>query len=539
MVQDQLQPKHTGGLVGHGAGDEFLEVAVPIAVRVEVDIGGVVRVEPVKVLPNVRQAVLVGVADDEVGLPRRGAVGEGDDRIVAVRVASLGDTARLLSEYHRVDRLVLCVAQDDFLAAAAQAKADVVGAVVRVVIGDETQVAVACDEGERRQYGLVELGRVVRELQAGHRGREDGAVVNLQPIAAIFGPGHPLVDGERLDAAQILRGVGGAGGGGVECPWASAVGGAPDREVVRLRAKANGVLYFQAVIARPPKRDVLAIGIEGESGVQAGLLLRVIAPHDEVRLRGEPGAGREKEGRLFADAIAESGAGQVDLAAGRIVQLDPVRIGVPVFHRATVGSHQLVEDDAIRQALDRGTETGPEREVAVVGGVLVHLDREDVFALLEILPRELDRAAQFRITNRTQRTSGVADAAAILHVHAVDFLAIQIKHRPVIDEVLELQLTAGCRLVEVERFAEVKRTRPHLDSGGHLVFLPGRALADESLPAWPSGVVVVLLAPGGTEAFALGVVKPFLVLERDEGGRPGMAAVAETGLGGGQGFAAL
>ena len=121
----------------------------------------------------------------------------------------------------------------------------------------------------------------------------------------------------------------------------------------------------------------------------------------------------------------------------------------------------------------------------------------------------------------------------------MDFLAIQIKYRPVIDEVLELQLTAGCRLVEVERFAEVKRTRPHLDSGGHLVFLPGRALADESLPAWPSGVVVVLLAPGGTEAFALGVVKPFLVLESDEVGRPGMAAVAETGLGGGQGFAAL
>ena len=219
-------------------------------------------------------------------MPRRGAVGEGYDRLVAVRVASLGDTARLLGEYHRVDRLVLRVAQDDFLAAAAQAKVNVVGAVVRVVVGDETQVAVACDEGQRRQYGLIELGRVVRELQAGHRDREGGAVVNLQPIAAIFWPGHPLVDGERLDATKILRGVGGAGGGDVECPWASAVGGAPDREVVRLWAKANGVLYFQAVIARPPKRYVLAIGIEGESGVQAGLLLRVIAPHDEVRLRG-------------------------------------------------------------------------------------------------------------------------------------------------------------------------------------------------------------------------------------------------------------
>ena len=80
----------------------------------------------------------------------------------------------------------------------------------------------------------------------------------------------------------------------------------------------------------------------------------------------------------------------------------------------------------------------------------MHFDREDVFALFEILPRELDRAAQFRITNRTQRAGSVADAAAILHVHAMDFLAIEIKYRAVIDEVLELQFTAGGRLVKVE-----------------------------------------------------------------------------------------
>ena len=75
----------------------------------------------------------------------------------------------------------------------------------------------------------------------------------------------------------------------------------------------------------------MAVGIKGKTGVQAGLLLRVITPNNEVRLRCELGSGREKESRLLADAVPESRPGQVYLAVGRVEKLYPVRIGVFVF----------------------------------------------------------------------------------------------------------------------------------------------------------------------------------------------------------------
>ena len=75
-----------------------------------------------------------------------------------------------------------------------------------------------------------------------------------------------------------------AGGGGAERPRAKAVGFAADREIVGLRAKADGVLDFQSLVARPPKGDVLAVGIECEAGVQPGRLLLIIAPDNKVAL---------------------------------------------------------------------------------------------------------------------------------------------------------------------------------------------------------------------------------------------------------------
>ena len=121
----------------------------------------------------------------------------------------------------------------------------------------------------------------------------------------------------------------------------------------------------------------------------------------------------------------------------------------------------------------------------------------------------------------------------------MDLFAVEIKHRAVVDEEVDLQLAATGRRVEVKHLTEVKRGGPHLERGGHFVFLPGRGAAKVRLAAWPSGVVVLGLAPGGAEVFAVGVVPPLRVLEGNEIRRLGVAAVAEAGLGVGERLAAL
>ena len=160
----------------------------------------------------------------------------------------------------------------------------------------------------------------------------------------------------------------------------------------------------------------------------------------------------------------------------------------------------------------------------------MHLDRKDVFTLLQRFSGESNLTAQLGIDHGAQGPRGVADAAALLHVRAVNLLAVEIKHCAVVDEVADLQLAAPGRLVEVKHLAKVKRGGPHLERGGHFVFLPGGGASKVRLAAWPGGVVVFGLAPGGAQVFAIGVVPPLRVLEGNEIRRLGVAAVAETGL---------
>ena len=75
----------------------------------------------------------------------------------------------------------------------------------------------------------------------------------------------------------------------------------------------------------------------------------------------------EKEGWLQGNAVPEACTAEVNVAVGRVVQLDPVGVCVGVCHRATIGGHQLVENDTVRQALHGGVKAEAEGEVPVIG----------------------------------------------------------------------------------------------------------------------------------------------------------------------------
>ena len=137
------------------------------------------------------------------------------------------------------------------------------------------------------------VSQIVRQEQAAQRHGLIATVVHLEPITAVGGIGHPLVDFERAKAAETGRVVGCAGRRHRQGPVARSIRHASDGEVGRLQPKPNAVQQSAAGQRTMEQKDGISFLAQPETGVRARDRRSGVAIDKQITGRRDGGVCRE------------------------------------------------------------------------------------------------------------------------------------------------------------------------------------------------------------------------------------------------------